>query len=211
MIAKLIGVLDSIFEDYVILNVGGVGYRVFCSSKTIAKLPPVNHTVTLFIETQVREDHIHLFGFADATEQQTFNLITTVQGVGARVGLSILSALSPKEIQMAVMTADSKAFTRANGVGPKLGVRLTVELKGKMGSLGSNENMTVLQSAAKSGDTSAMDDAISALVNLGYSRTEAGLCVARILNAHPAAKAAELIRLALKEIGSSTFKNEGSA
>jgi len=200
MIAKLTGILDSIYEGFIILDVNGVGYRVFCSAKTVGKLPTKGGTVSLMIETQVREDHIHLIGFADATEQQTFGYLSTVQGVGAKVALAILSALSPADIQMAVMTGDSKAFTRASGVGPKLGVRIVTELKGKMGSLGANEEMVVLGS----GNTSTapvMTEAVSALVNLGYSRTEAGMVVATVLRQHPEAAVGEVIRLALKEIG----------
>jgi len=199
MIAKLTGVLDSIFEGFIILDVGGVGYRVFCSAKTIGKLPAKGGQVSLMIETQVREDHIHLIGFADVTEQQTFGYLSTVQGVGAKVALAILSALSPNDIQMAVMTGDGKAFTRANGVGPKLGVRLVTELKGKLGSLGTNEEMLTTGSGA--GSSSLMSEAVSALVNLGYSRTEAGLTVATVLRQNPEAPIGEVIRLSLKEIG----------
>ena len=200
MIAKLTGILDSIFEGFIVLDVGGVGYRVFCSAKTISKLPVKGGQVSLMIETQVREDHIHLIGFADVTEQQTFGYLSTVQGVGAKVALAILSALSPNDIQMAVMTGDSKAFTRASGVGPKLGVRIVTELKGKMGSLGINEEMVVTESG-RGTNSSVMTEAISALVNLGYSRTEAGLTVATVLRQNPEAAVGEVIRLSLKEIG----------
>lgn len=204
MIGKLTGILDSLYDGYVILDVGGVGYRVFCSAKTVAKLPTVGHTASMWIETQVREDHIHLFGFADATEQQAFTILTTVQGVGARVGLAILSALSANEMQMAVMTGDAKAFTRASGVGPKLATRIVTELKNKMGTLGSNETMVVLGSTDTSSG-SAMEEAISALVNLGYGKSEAGMAVATIIRQNPEAKTAELIRLALKELGKGAF------
>ena len=200
MIAKLTGILDSIFEGYIILDVNGVGYRVFCSAGTIGKLPAKGGQVSLMIETQVREDHIHLIGFYDSTEQQAFGYLSTVQGVGAKVALAILSALSPKDVQMAVMTGDSKAFTRASGVGPKLGVRIVTELKGKMGSLGTNEDMAIL--ADSHSDTApVMGEAVSALVNLGYSRTEAGLTVATVLRQNPEAPLGEVIRLSLKEIG----------
>ncbi len=201
MIAKLIGLLDSVFDGFVILNVSGVGYRVFCSAKTVGKLPAVGQTATLFIETQVREDHIHLFGFADATEQQLFTILTVVQGVGAKVALAILSALSAADIQMAVMTGDSKAFTRANGVGPKLAVRIVTELKGKLGALGSNETLTVSSGSVVPTANRVMEDAVSALVNLGYSRTESGMAVAAILREQPDVSVTELIRLALKEMG----------
>ena len=199
MIGKLTGLIDSFYEDYLILDVGGIGYRVFCSTKTMGKMPEKGGTTSLYIETQVREDHIHLIGFADPTEQQMFNLLGTVQSVGPKVALAILSALSPNEIQMAVMTGDSKAFSRANGVGPKLGVRLVTELKGKMGSLGANEEMPV--SGIGSIHNTAMEEAISALANLGYARIEAGMVVGNILRQNPAASTSELIRLSLREIG----------
>jgi len=201
MIAKLTGLLDSIYEGYIILDVNGVGYRVFCSAKTIGKLPTKGGNVSLMIETQVREDHIHLIGFADATEQQAFGYLSTVQGVGAKVALAILSALSPNDIQMAVMTGDSRAFTRASGVGPKLGVRIVTELKGKMGNLGINEEMPVIGESNGAGGSHVMSEAVSALVNLGYSRTEAGLTVATVLRQNPEAPVGEIIRLSLKEIG----------
>ena len=201
MIGKLTGLIDSFYEDFLILDVGGVGYRVFCSAKTMGKMPGKGEVASLWIETLVREDHIHLIGFADATEQQMFNLLGTVQSVGAKVALAILSALSSNEIQMAVMTGDSKAFTKASGVGPKLGVRLVTELKGKMGFLGSNETITVLGKAEESPHNTVMDEAISALVNLGYARIEAGMVVGTILRENPDIKTPELIRLALREIG----------
>ena len=203
MIGKLTGQIDSFYENYLILDVGGVGYRVFCSSKTMGRMPTKGGTASLWIEPQVREDHIHLIGFADTIEQQMFNLLSTVEGVGAKVALAILSALTPNEIQMAVMAADGKAFTRANGVGPKLGVRLVTELKGKMGSLGSNETMQVLgtNSTKSSSQNQAMEEAISALANLGYARIEAGMVVANVLRENPDLETAELIRLSLREIG----------
>ena len=207
MIGSLSGLVDGIFDGYIILDVGGVGYRVFCSSKTVAKLSGIGQAAKLLIETQVREDHIHLFGFADATEKQAFELITTVQGVGAKVALAILSALSANELQMAIMTGDAKAITRANGVGPKLASRIVAELKGKTGTLGSNETMVILQNGGTSNNISnaAMDEAISALVNLGYGKSEAGMTVAAIMRNNPDIKTAELIRLSLKEIGKGAF------
>ena len=207
MIGSLSGLVDGIFDGYIILDVGGVGYRVFCSSKTVSKLSGIGQAAKLLIETQVREDHIHLFGFADATEKQAFELITTVQGVGAKVALAILSALSANELQMAIMTGDAKAITRANGVGPKLASRIVAELKGKTGTLGTNETMVVLQNGGASNNASnaAMDEAISALVNLGYGKSEAGMTVASIMRNNPDIKTAELIRLSLKEIGKGAF------
>lgn len=201
MIGKLTGLIDSFYENYLILDVGGVGYRVFCSSKTMGKMPEKGGTASLFIETQVREDHIHLIGFADATEQQMFNLLSTVQSVGAKVALAILSALSPIEIQMSVMTGDSKSFTRANGVGPKLGLRLITELKGKMGSLGANETMVVSDSVGLNTHNTVIEEAVSALSNLGYARIEACMVVGNIIRQNPNITTPELIRLSLREIG----------
>ncbi len=202
MIAKLKGLVDSICDGYIILDVAGVGYRVFCSTRTMGNLPAIGQAVSLYIETQVREDSIRLFGFATPTEQQLFNTLTVVQGVGAKVALAILSSLSVHEVQMAVMTGDSKAFTRVPGIGPKLAARLVTELKGKLGSLGTNEEMMVL-SVGTTNQTAnrALEDAMSALVNLGYARTEAGVVVAQILRDNPDANTGELIRLSLKEIG----------
>ena len=206
MIGSLSGLVDGIFDGYIILDVGGVGYRVFCSSKTASKLSGIGQAAKLLIETQVREDHIHLFGFADSMEKQAFELITTVQGVGAKVALAILSALSASDLQMAIMTGDAKAITRANGVGPKLASRIVAELKGKTGSLGTNDTMVVLQNTGGNSATNgAIDEAISALVNLGYGKSEAGMTVASIMRQNPDIKTAELIRLSLKEIGKGAF------
>ena len=202
MIAKLIGLLDSVYEGYIILNVSGVGYRVFCSTRTIGSLPSLNQTVTLYIETQVREDSIRLFGFPTPTEQQLFNTLNVVQGVGAKVALAILSSLSVQEVQMAVMTGDAKSFTRVSGIGPKQAKRIATELKGKLGSLGTNEEMQAINTSfTKQAGNQAMSDALSALVNLGYARAEAGMIVARILKEQPDIGTSELIRLSLKEIG----------
>ena len=206
MIGSLSGLVDGIFDGYIILDVGGVGYRVFCSSKTASKLSGIGQAAKLLIETQVREDHIHLFGFADSMEKQAFELITTVQGVGAKVALASLSALSASDLQMAIMTGDAKAITRANGVGPKLASRIVAELKGKTGTLGTNETMVVLQNTGGNSATNgAIDEAISALVNLGYGKSEAGMTVASIMRQNPEIKTTELIRLSLKEIGKGAF------
>ena len=119
MIAKLKGLIDSTGEDWVVIDVNGVGYLVFCSGKTLSKLPGMGQATSLLIETHVREDHIHLYGFADAPERDWFKMLTTVQGVGAKVGLAILSALSSDEIVHAIAAQDAKTLTRANGVGPQ--------------------------------------------------------------------------------------------
>lgn len=199
MIAKLTGLMDTIGDGFLILDVNGVGYRVFCSNQTLAKCSAKGMNMSLFIETQVREDHIHLFGFADAAEKEWFTILTNVQGVGAKVGLAILSALTPNDLNLALATGDSKLLTRASGVGPKLAVRIVTELKGKAGTIGcALGEMPVITGEAVSG---AMNEAISALVNLGYGRSEAGLVVGTVLKSNPQANVSDVIRLSLKEIG----------
>ena len=203
MIAKLTGILDSLYEGFLILDVNGVGYRVFCSNRTLSMMPGKGMSCSLLIETQVREDHIHLFGFADSAEKEWFNVLNNVQGVGAKVALAILSALSPNDLSVAVATGDSKAFTRASGVGPKLATRLVTELKGKNLTTGVGLDMPAFAGA---GDVSnVVQEAISALVNLGYGRSEAGMVVGSVYKNNESASISDLIRLSLKEIG----KNNG--
>lgn len=218
MIAKLRGVIDTIGEDYCVIDVNGVGYLVFASSKTLARLPRGGNAV-LLIETVVREDSISLYGFADAWEKEWFLTLTKVQGVGAKVCLSILSALSPTQLAQAVAAQDKASFTRANGVGPKLAARLVTELKDKIvtipmeasvksdlnsavnGEAGTEteayEDAVVEMQAAENSHVS--DDAISALVNLGYQRIEAYRAVNLALKNNPDADVSTLIKLALKE------------
>ena len=212
MIAKLRGFVDTIGEDYCIIDVNGVGYLVFVSAKTAARLS-VGSEASLLIETVVREDSITLFGFADALEKEWFNTLTKVQGVGAKVCLSILSALSPMQLAQAVSAQDKASFTRANGVGPKLAARIVTELKDKVVMVPVaefakevNMNLTPAEQTenyedslmSRAEDPSKMEDAISALVNLGYQRLEAYRAVNNALNAHPNADMSELIRESLK-------------
>ena len=200
MIAKLTGILDSLYDGFLILDVGGVGYRVFCSNRTLSMMPGKGMSCGLLIETQVREDHIHLFGFADNAEKEWFGVLNNVQGVGAKVALAILSALSPNDLSMAVATGDSKAFTRASGVGPKLATRLVTELKGKNLTTGVGLDIpsTLIE---KAGASNVVQEAISALVNLGYGRSEAGMIVGTVYKENENANISDLIRLSLKEIG----------
>ena len=200
MIAKLRGILDSVGDGFLILDVNGVGYRVFCSAKTQMKMPAKGQAAALLIETQVREDHIHLFGFADAAEKGWFSLLTTVQGVGAKVALAILSVLSADELSLAIASGDSKALTRAPGVGPKLAVRIVTELKGKIGTAFSATGTDTPAGDIVQAQSSAVNDAISALVNLGYARMDASVAVAKSFKKRgESAKVDELIRDALKE------------
>ena len=197
MIAKLTGIVDYIGDGFLILDVNGVGYRVFCSNQTLSKCSSKGMNMSLFIETQVREDHIHLFGFSDAAEKEWFTTLTNVQGVGSKVGLAILSALTPQDLGLAIATGDSKAITRANGVGPKLAVRIVTELKGKTGTIG----VTLPEIQMADTATGLMNESISALVNLGYGRSEAGMVVGMIIKENPEAKLSDIIRLSLKEMG----------
>ena len=169
MIAKLTGVLDSIGEDRVVVDVGGIGYLAYCSGRTLRALPAVGGSVALAIETHVREDHIHLYGFIDAAERDWFGLLTTVQGVGARVALAILTVLEPGVITDAVISHDKAAFTQAAGVGPKLAARLVTELKDRVGELVVVRPIQFASEAAGDG-AGPVGDAVSALVNLGYRR-----------------------------------------
>lgn len=174
MIAKLSGLLDSVAESACILDVGGVGYQVFCSARTLRALPRPGEAVKLYIETHVREDHIHLYGFATDAERRWFNLLQTVQGVGAKVALGILSTLSPDELVRAVAAADKTTLNRCDGVGPKLAARLVTELKDKVGGIDLGPAaQAVTMNGNEAPSSGAVADALSALVNLGYKRAEA--------------------------------------
>ena len=198
MIAKLTGILDSIGEDWAVIDVAGVGYLVYCSTRTLAQLPARGETVSFAIETHVREDHIHLYGFSGAAEREWFRLLTTVQGVGARVGLAILSVLSPKELSDAILGQDRGMITRAPGVGPKLAVRILTELRDKVAGL---EAFAPAAASASGADRAILDDAVSALVNLGYRRGDAYGAVSGALRALGENAAVEdLIRAGLKEL-----------
>jgi Holliday junction DNA helicase RuvA len=195
MIAKLTGLLDSAGGDSAVVDVGGVGYLVFCSSRTLGKLPTKGGPVSLLVETHVREDHIHLYGFADVAEREWFRLLTTVQGVGARLGLAILSALSTDDLARAIASADKVSLSRASGVGPKLALRIAVELKDKVGALALGPASAILP------ESGTAADAVSALVNLGYRRAEAFDAVAAATRRLGGAAAVDaLIRAGLQEL-----------
>jgi len=218
MIAKLRGIIDTIGEDYCIVDVNGVGYLVYASSKTLSRLIKGNQ-FSLLIETVVREDSISLFGFYDAWEKEWFLTLTKVQGVGAKVCLSILSALTPSQLAQAVSAQDKASFTRASGVGPKLAARLVTELKDKIvtiptelttrndlqatseAQIDATEDTIAYEDAiaGRIDNPMKLDDAISALVNLGYQRLEAYQAVSKANASDPDADVAKLIRLALKE------------
>ncbi|MFT0892021.1 Holliday junction branch migration protein RuvA [Pseudochelatococcus sp. G4_1912] len=205
MIGKLKGVVDSQGEDYVILDVHGVGYVVHCSSRTLQALPSIGEAATLAIETVVREDMIRLFGFRSDAERECFRLLQTVQGVGAKVALGILSALDPAALTSAIARGDKAALSRAPGVGPRLAVRITTELKDKAPAFvaGPGETVAPLAPAALDNAPQPLTDAVSALVNLGYGEPQAARAVASVAEqAGEAAETAKLIRLALRELAS---------
>jgi Holliday junction DNA helicase RuvA len=203
VIAKLAGIIDSIGDGVVVVDVNGIGYLVFCASRTLARLPAPGGAATLLIETHVREDHIHLYGFADDAERAWFRLLTTVQGVGARIGLAILSVLGPDDLARAIASQDKASVTRANGVGAKLAGRIVSELKDKVPGFDvSSLSSTTVSTNAPANGTRAASDAVSALVNLGYRRLDAFGAVANAQNALGVdAAVADLIRAGLKELG----------
>ena len=203
MIGKLKGLVDSFGDDHVLIDCGGVCYEAFCSGRTLQALPRVGEATVLFIETIVREDLIRLYGFATETEKAWFNLLSTVQGVGARVALSILSVLSPSELSSAIALQDKAMIGRANGVGPKLALRLVTELKGKVPTgVGIDAGTLGLQAALGEGIApTAVTDAVSALTNLGYSSAQASAALARIVARDGDSIPTErLIRLGLREL-----------
>ena len=203
MIGKLKGLIDSYGEDYVILDVGGVGYQVHCSSRTLQALPSPGEAAVLSIETYVREDQIKLFGFRTDTEREWFRLLQTVQGVGAKVALAVLSTLPPAELANAIALRDKAAVSRTPGVGPKVAERIVSELKDKAPAF-ANVDPTVVHLAGALDDHRAprpVSDAISALVNLGYGQPQAAAAIASASrSAGENAGTAQLIRLGLKEL-----------
>ena len=172
MIAKLSGTLDSTGDGWVVVDVGGVGYHVFCAGRTLTALPAPGTSISLAIETVVREDQFHLYGFLDAHEREWFCLLRKVQSVGAKMALAILGLLSPEDLSLAIAARDREALTRVSGVGPKLADRLLTELKDKAPVDGVAVSL-VGKAASESPQGSTSSDAVSALVNLGYRQSEA--------------------------------------
>lgn len=203
MIGKLKGVIDSYGEDFVILDVQGVGYQVHCSARTLQALPAPGEAATLAIDTFVREDQIRLFGFAADTEREWFRLLQTVQGVGTKVALAILSTLKPAELASAIALADKAMVARAPGVGPKVAARIVAELKDRAPAY-AEVDPAVARLAGAVEDKRApapVADAVSALVNLGYGQPQAAAAIAAaVREAGEDAETAKLIRLGLKEL-----------
>lgn len=208
MIAKLKGLVDTTGEDWVVVDVHGVGYLVHCGARTLTRLPAVGEAVTLVIETVVREDAITLYGFLSDAEKGFFRVLTTVQGVGAKVGLSILSVGGPEELTQAIAAQDKAVFTRAAGVGPKLAARIVSELKDKVAGLVFGKGLPgvpvggAVPVSPQAVGGGVLEDALSALVNLGYGRSDAFSAVSRAAQAlGEGATAQALIGAALKDLG----------
>jgi Holliday junction DNA helicase RuvA len=203
MIGKLKGTIDEIGEDHVVLDVHGVGYVAFCSARTLGKLGSSGEAAVLFIETYVREDQFRLFGFLSALEREWFRLLQSVQGVGSKVALAVLSTLTPGELANAIALQDKTAVSRAPGVGPKVAVRIMTELRNKAPAFAGEASASIgLKQELGEGVAAApVADAVSALTNLGYSRDQAANAVAAALkNGGEGADSAKLIRLGLKEL-----------
>jgi holliday junction DNA helicase RuvA len=202
MIGKLKGVVDSVEEDALILDVNGVGYLVSASTRTLGAMPPVGERAELLIETHVREDAIRLFGFLTAGERDWFRLLQSVQGVGAKVALGILGALSAEALSTAVARQDKAMMARAPGVGPKLAARLVLELKDKAPAFAMADFVHTEAGLARAPKlVKAAEDAVLALVGLGYAQPQAAASVARIFaELGPEASTAALIRAGLKEL-----------
>jgi Holliday junction DNA helicase RuvA len=203
MIGKLKGIIDSYGEDFVVVDVGGVGYVVHCSSRTLQHLPATGEAASLSIETHVREDMIRLFGFRSDAEREWFRLLQGVQGVGAKVALAILSILEPGALASAIATGDKASIARAPGVGPKLAARIAAEMRDKAPAFGPVDPIVASLAGAVEDRKAppAVSDAVSALVNLGYGQPQAAAAVAAALRAAPeGAEAPTLIRLGLREL-----------
>jgi holliday junction DNA helicase RuvA len=203
MIGKLKGMIESYGEDSVIVDVGGVGYEVFCSARTLQELPGVGQPATLSIETHVREDQIRLFGFLTEIEREWFRLLQTVQGVGVKVALAVLGTLKPAELASAIAMRDKAMVARTPGVGPKVAERIVTELKDKAPAYTNVDPALVRLSGAleEKRAPAPFSDAVSALVNLGYAQPQAAAAIAAAArNAGEGAEATTLIRLGLREL-----------
>ena len=203
MIGKLKGIIDSYGEDFIVLDVNGVGYLVQCSARTLQELPGVAQPAMLSIETYVREDQIRLFGFLTDVEREWFRLLQTVQGVGAKVALSVLSTLKPADLASAIAMRDKAMVARTPGVGPKVAERIVTELKDKAPAYSDLDPAVIRLSGAVEDKRAPppVADAVSALVNLGYGQPQAAAAIAAAArSAGEGADTARLIRLGLKEL-----------
>ncbi len=205
MIGKLSGIIDSFDTNHLILDVSGVGYVVFASSSTLSSIGQVGDAASLLITTNVREDAITLYGFANALEKQWFTLLTSVQGVGAKAGLAILAVCPADQLGFAIAAQDKAALTRAAGVGPKLATRILTELKDKAGKIeitGGNAQISTNSTQPAQVNDSIDQDAVSALTNLGYASSDAYRAVLAAKSDNDNSDLQDIIRLALKELSS---------
>ena len=203
MIGKLKGLIESYGQDSVIVDVNGVGYEVHCSARTLQELPGIGQSTALSIETHVREDQIRLFGFITEIEREWFRLLQTVQGVGAKVALSVLGTLKASELASAIAMRDKAMVARAPGVGPKVAERIVTELKDKAPAYTNIDPALVRLSGALDDKRAPapVTDALSALVNLGYAQAQAAAAIAAAArSAGEGAEATTLIRLGLREL-----------
>jgi Holliday junction DNA helicase RuvA len=203
MIGRLKGLIESYGEDSVIVDVNGVGYEVHCSARTLQELPGIGQPARLSIETHVREDQIRLFGFITEIEREWFRLLQTVQGVGAKVALSVLGTLKASELASAIAMRDKAMVARAPGVGPKVAERIVTELKDRAPAY-TNVDPALVRLTGALDDKRApapVTDAVSALVNLGYGQAQAAAAIAAAArSAGEGAEATTLIRLGLREL-----------
>ena len=208
MISRLSGILDSVHDGFLILDVQGVGYQVYASSKTLAQATGIGEPLSLLIDTHVREDYIHLFGFMAAAEQQWFRLLISVQGVGAKAAMNILTVCPPDQLGFALAAGDKAAVQRADGVGPKLAARIVTELKDKAGKIDlaakpKGVSVAAVGTPANEDGGGVEQDAVSALVNLGYQRADAYSAVMQAkqkANDDDVQDISTMISLALKEL-----------
>jgi holliday junction DNA helicase RuvA len=203
MIGKLKGIIDSYGEDFIVLDVNGVGYLVHCSGRTLQELPASGEPATLSIETHVREDQIKLFGFLSDIEREWFRLLQTVQGVGTKVALAVLGTLKPADLASAIAMRDKAMVARTPGVGPKVAERIVTELKDKAPAYADVDPAVIRLSGAVADRRAPQPvaDAVSALINLGYGQPQAAAAIAAASrSAGEGADAARLIRLGLKEL-----------
>jgi holliday junction DNA helicase RuvA len=203
MIGKLKGVIDSYGEDFIIVDVNGVGYVVHCSARTLQALPATGEPVALAIETHVREDQIRLFGFLTDVEREWFRLLQTVQGVGTKVALAVLGTLKPGDLASAIAMRDKGAVARTPGVGPKVAERIVTELKDKAPAYANVDPAVIRLSGAVEERRAPQPvvDAVSALINLGYGHPQAAAAIAAATrSAGEGADTAQLIRLGLREL-----------
>ena len=205
MIAQLRGTIVHTDTQLIIIDVQGVGYALHVSGRTQGQLSALSGEVTILTEMQVREDSMTLFGFVDAAERDAFRLLITVQGVGAKAAMAILSVLDPNALTEAIVAGDKAMVARADGVGPKIAQRVVNELSEKIGKIpslgGESISANFAGAAAESADAAIQQDAVSALVNLGYGRSEAHAAVSRAKRAGADATVSSLIAAALREMG----------